>query len=108
MSRVRDELPPATASEALSALTVDELRGLGVGATGEKPRGRKAELVALLAAWLADGSVRRLYESLDEVDRAAVAEATHNGVLGRFSASRFRAKYGRDPGWARSRRSRGR
>ena len=102
MRRVHDELPPATASEALSTLTVDELRGLGVVATGEKPRGRKAELVALLAARLADGGARRFYESLDEVDRAAVAEAAHNRVFGRFDAPRFRAKYGRDPGWGAS------
>ena len=99
MSRVRDELPPATAVEAISGLMVDQLRGLVTAATGIRAQGRKAELVAALAGQLANGGVRRIYESLGEIDRAAVAEATHNHAFGRFDGSRFHAKYGRVPSW---------
>jgi hypothetical protein len=98
MARVRDELPPAKATDALSSLLVDQLRGLAVVATGEVPQGCKAELLARVAASLDGVGVRRTYESLDEIDRAAVAEAAYGG-FGHFDAVRFRAKYGRDPGW---------
>ena len=77
---------------------VDDLRGLASLATGERPRGRKAELVALVARQLAGDGPCRLYERLGEIEQAAVAEAAH-AVDGRFDAARFRAKYGRNPEW---------
>ncbi len=101
MGRTRDELPPATAQEALSALMVDQLRGLAAVATGERPAGRKAELVALVARQLAGDGAMRVYERLGELEQAAAAEAVHTAG-GRFDAVRFRAKYGRDPEWGTS------
>jgi hypothetical protein len=103
MPRAREQLPPPTAAVALAGLTVDVLRTLAVTATGEPGRGRKAELVGSVAAALGGDGPRRLYETLGELERAAVAEAVH-APQGRFDHSRFRAKYGRDPRWGSLRR----
>ncbi|MGI8801161.1 MAG: hypothetical protein ACR2KV_03170 [Solirubrobacteraceae bacterium] len=105
MSRGRDEEPPATASDALGALVVDDLRGLAALAGGGTVQGRKAELVALIAARLAGDGLSRIFAGLGAVEQAAVAEAAH-AADGRFDAARFRSKYGSEPQWgSRDRRS---
>ena len=96
---------PPTATAALAGLTVDALRRLAVPATGETLRGLKSELVASVAATLDGDGPRRMFQTLGEFERAAVAEAVH-APHGRFDHGRFRAKYGGDPRWG-SLRSRG-
>src|SRR3954469_5028230 len=98
MPRTREQPPPATAVAALSGLTVDVLRTLSGAATGHRGGARKAELVASVARALAGDGPRRLYETLGEMERAAVAEAVH-ATDGRFDSTRFRARYGSDPHW---------
>ncbi len=90
-----DELEPLTTREALSLLTVEELKPLAA-LVGEVPA-RKGDLVEAVAATLEKpAAIRALYEGLSDVGQKAVQEATHdpNGVLNR---QRFRAKYGQSP-----------
>ena len=86
-----------TVEEALGNLTVDGLKPLAALVSTSPPK-RKGELVALLARQLEGERLRGLWERLGELERAAVAEVVH-GPERRFSAARFRAKYGRDPDW---------
>lgn len=93
--RADDWIP--TATEALAALRVGELKKLAALVTTSSP-GRKDELVALLLGHLEGDHLRALWERLGELERTAVAEVVH-GVGTRFEPERFRAKYGRDPDW---------
>ena len=79
-------------------MNCEDLKKL-VALVGEKPPTRKAELVAAVARHLDGPRLRALWESLDELQRAAVAEVVHSNSA-RFFVDRFRAKYGRDPNWA--------
>jgi hypothetical protein len=47
---------------------------------------------------LAGERLRTVWQGLDELQQAAVAEVVHADSL-RFDAARFRAKYGKDPNW---------
>ncbi len=90
-----DETQPRTLREALSELTVDELKPLAslVGTTAM----RKGDLVDLLAKALEDREkVRSLYDSRDDLGKKVLQEATHDpeGALDLFM---FKAKYGRTP-----------
>jgi hypothetical protein len=82
---------------ALDSINADELRKL-VALTGQKVPGRKGDMAALIVQHLAGKRLRTVWEGLDELQRAAVAEAVHS-PSSRFDAGRFRAKYGRDPNW---------
>jgi hypothetical protein len=85
-----------TVREALSRLTVEDLRPLAA-LLGQGGQGRKAEWVDRVATPLEDPEqVRALYGQLDDLGRTAVQEAAHDpeGVLHR---ERFRARYGRSP-----------
>ena len=55
-------------------------------------------MAAVIVQHLAGDRLRTVWESLDELQRAAVAETVHSGSA-QFEAARFRAKYGRDPNW---------
>ncbi len=90
-----EELP--TLALALESLNAEELRGL-VALTGGKAPGGKGEMSALIVQHLAGEGLRSVWEDLDELQRAAVAEAVHS-PSSRLSAGVFRAKYGRDPDW---------
>ena len=59
---------------------------------------RKGDIAALILQHLAGERLRSVWEILDELQRAAVAEALHSPSA-QFNASAFRAKYGRDPDW---------
>jgi hypothetical protein len=86
---------PKTLGEALSELTVSELKPL-VAMIGPKTA-RKEDLVRLLAKVLLDPQkLRELYAGLDEMNQRAVQEATHHED-GKLDEIRFRAKYGRTP-----------
>ena len=66
--------------------------------TGEKLPTRKADLAAIIVRRLAGDGLREVWQSLDELQKAAVAEAVH-GDFSRLDTRRFRAKYGNDPDW---------
>jgi len=76
-------------------MTSEELKKLAA-LTKEKPPTRKAELADLIVRHLAGAGLRRVWQSLDDLERAAVAEVVHSSTT-RFHAERFIAKYGRDP-----------
>jgi hypothetical protein len=94
--RRSDSRDPQTIRENLLQLNVEYLKPL-VGLIGENKQGRKEELVQRLATSLGNpNKVRSIYESLNDLGKKAVQEATHDpgGVL---DAQRFRAKYGGSP-----------
>jgi hypothetical protein len=92
-----DESEIPTLDSALAGCSADDLRKLAV-LTGEKPPSRKADIAAVIVRHLAGERLRRIWQGLDELQQAAVAEVVHADSL-RFDAARFRAKYGKDPNW---------
>jgi len=88
-----EELP--TLELALEAMNTDELRKL-VALTGQKVPSRKGDMSALIVQHLAGERLRSVWEGLDELQRAAVAEAV-DSPSSQFNAGLFRAKYGRKP-----------
>ena len=87
-----------TLEVALSeCMGVEDLRMLAA-LTREKLPTRKADLAAVIMRHLGGERLRTVWQSLDELQRAAVAEVVHSSSTA-FSADRFRAKYGRDPIW---------
>ena len=99
MSRYQAEDWIPTVSDALSKLTVGELKQLAALVCSDPLPPRKGNLVALLGERLArEDVVRERWESLGEIQRAAVSEVVH-GYSPRLDRARFRAKYGRDPDW---------
>lgn len=90
-----EEIP--TLELALDSMTADELRKLAA-LTGKKAPSRKGEIAAVIVQHLAGERLRTVWEGLDELQRAAVAEAVHS-PSSQFNAGLFRAKYGGDPDW---------
>jgi hypothetical protein len=90
-----EELP--TLELALEAMNTDELRKL-VALTGQKVPSRKGDMSALIVQHLAGERLRSVWEGLDELQRAAVAEAV-DSPSSQFNAGLFRAKYGRETDW---------
>jgi len=66
--------------------------------TGEKLPNGKRDLAAVVIRHLAGERLRTVWQCLDELQQAAVAEVVHSEST-QFPAGRFRAKYGRDPNW---------
>jgi len=97
MSYQFDDERTATLETALGWKTADDLRKLAA-LTGEKVPSRKSDIAALIVRHLAGEGLRTVWESLDEIQRAAVAEAVHS-PSSVFHAGLFRAKYGQDPDW---------
>ncbi len=93
-----DEIP--NLETALGSLTVEDLKKLAA-LTGEKVPIRKDALVAVIVNYLAGDRLRKVWDGLDELQQAAVAEAVYS-PFSRFEAGFFRAKYGREPDWGRS------
>ncbi len=90
-----------TLEVALSTgLSVQELKWLAA-LTGKKLPARKAELVAVIVKHLAGEGLKRAWQGLDELQRAAVTEVVH-ASSDRFQHESFRAKYGKDPSWGRA------
>ncbi len=78
-------------------MKASELRKLA-SLTGARLPTRKEELVEVIVAHLAGNRLRTVFESLDELQKAAVAEVVHSDDTF-FAADRFRAKYGSNPSW---------
>ena len=82
---------------ALESMNSDNLRKLAA-LTGERVPTKKQDMADIIARHLEGERLRMVWECLDELQRAAVAEVVHS-TSDRFNAARFRAKYGRDPNW---------
>ena len=101
MPRGKRNVQPEALQDILDNYTVPNLRKLAGLLESGLPT-RKDDLVALIARHLGDAArLRQLWQSLDRLQQAAVAEALH--ASGRFNADRFCARYGRDPDWGTSR-----
>lgn len=87
-----------TVKEGLNFHTVDEIKKLlGLLPIQDKPT-RKAELVDAVANYLLGPGLKTQWQDLDELQRAAVAEALYR-TGGRHEAEQFKAKYGALPQW---------
>ena len=84
--------------QVLEKHTVDMLRTLiNLVADRNIPK-RKADLVEFLSRQLAGERLKKLWERLDRLQQAAVAESVH-GADSSFHALHFQAKYGELPNW---------
>ncbi len=85
-----------TLKDALTRLTVPELKDLVNHIQGAETAGRKDELIDRILAAMTGHGLKATWTKLDETQQAAVAEAIHH-PLGEYSEQRFRAKYQRVP-----------
>jgi len=81
----------------LEQLTVDELKPLAA-LTGAPLPTRKAELARVVTTFLEGDGLRDVFDRLDELQQAAVAEVVH-GPDSQFHPARFVAKYRQPPSW---------
>jgi len=81
-------------------MNVDDLRKLAKH-THQKIPSRKADIAAVIKRHLDGKRLKAVWQGLDELQRAAVAEVVHSRST-RFPADRFYAKYGRSPNWGTS------
>lgn len=88
----------STVTEALSQRNVDYLKKLLNLLPVSQKLTRKDDLVKEIATHLQGKKLRVLWESLDPLQQAAVAEATYS-IDGQFQALPFEAKYGSQPHW---------
>jgi hypothetical protein len=88
----------ATLSETLFNETVQTLKRLAALVQPSRLPTRKTELVELLTEQLQGERLRNLWNQLDELQQAAVAETVY-GQDSLFHADRFLAKYGTSPDW---------
>lgn len=103
MPRGTRELQPELLEEFLYDYTVPILKKLAKLLTSNLPT-RKAEIVAVIQREMEDPDrLRQLWQSLDTLQQAAVAEVVHS-PSGHFDAAGFQAKYGGDPDWGQMRR----
>ena len=85
-----------TITEALNKQTVDQLKQLLPHlSTSQRPT-RKAEIIALIEQHLQGKKLQSLWQQLDSLQQAAVAEVVHS-LDSQFDAGRFQAKYGALP-----------
>ena len=78
-------------------MTANQLSKLASLHGGPVPT-RKAEIADLIVKHLEGHQLRAVWQSLDELQKAAVAEVVHSEST-EFPADRFHAKYGRAPSW---------
>lgn len=87
-----------TLQEALTSnLNVDDLKRLAA-LIGQALPTRKPELVSVIVRHLHGDGLHAEWESLDPIQKAAVAEVVHSGST-RLYLDRFQAKYGQGPDW---------
>jgi len=78
-------------------MNADDLKKLAKH-TKQKIPTRKADIAAVIMRHLDGERLETVWQSLDELQRAAVAEVAHSSST-KFLADRFHAKYGRGPNW---------
>ena len=87
-----------TVAEGLNIRTADDLKKmLQLLPIQTKPT-RKAELVDAIAGYLLGPGLKKLWQELDQLQQAAVAEAVYL-TGGCYQAGQFQAKYGALPQW---------
>ncbi len=89
-----------TVEAALENTNLDVVKMLAA-LTPEQVPSRKADAAAVIVRFLGGEGLRKVWEGLDELQKAAVSETIHSGSA-RFDGVRFRAKYGKDPNWGTS------
>lgn len=87
-----------TVVEGLNIRTVDDLKKMLQLLPMQAKPTRKAELVEAIAAHLLGPGLKKLWQELDQLQQAAVAEAVYL-TEGRHQAEQFQAKYGSLPQW---------
>jgi len=86
-----------TLQAALERMNADDLKKLAKH-TRQKVPTRKADIAAVIMRYLEGEGLQMVWQCLDELQQAAVAEVVHsNSTL--FQADQFQAKYGRHPNW---------
>lgn len=88
---------PTLAKALFEFMNVDDLKRLA-GLTKARLPTRKADLAAVIVQHLEGERLREVWQGLDELQRAAIAEVVHSDSP-QFNADRFRAKYGQDANW---------
>ncbi|MCK4305001.1 MAG: hypothetical protein KAY24_12255 [Candidatus Eisenbacteria sp.] len=91
------ELPETLSAALQNSMNVAQLRRL-VRLLGKKMPSRKTELEQLIMSEMAGMKLNAIWEQLDTLQQAAVAEAVH-GPDGCFRQAQFRAKYRANPEW---------
>ncbi|MBI2467286.1 MAG: helicase-associated domain-containing protein [Candidatus Rokubacteria bacterium] len=86
---------PTLAVALAEHMNADELKVLATLTKTRAPT-RKAELVEHIREYLEGDRLRTVWQGLDDLQKAAVAEVVHSSDT-TFPAERFRAKYGRLP-----------
>jgi hypothetical protein len=87
-----------TVKEGLNFRTVDEIKKLLGLLPIQNQATRKADLIDTIANYLLGSGLKTLWQDLDELQQAAVAEALYL-TGGRHEAAQFKAKYGALPQW---------
>jgi hypothetical protein len=87
-----------TVTEGLNFHIVDEIKKLLGLLPIQNKATRKADLIDTIAHYLLGPGLKTLWQDLDELQQAAVAEALYL-TGGRHEAGQFKAKYGALPQW---------
>ena len=87
-----------TVKEGFNFRTVDEIKKLLGLLPIQTQATRKADLIDTIANYLLGSGLKTLWQDLDELQQAAVAEALYL-TGGRHEAAQFKAKYGALPQW---------
>jgi len=88
-----------TLVSALETLTVEDLKTLHAIFYALKKPVHKADLIAMLASHYEGDGLVQIWQRLDDLQKAAVAEVVHSeGYY--HNAARFVAKYGESPQWS--------
>jgi hypothetical protein len=88
-----------TLVDALSRLSVSDLKPLVAWLPEVPPSGRKDDLIGTIMRGLSPSGLSLLWAGLDELQRLAVAEALY-ATDGVFDSDRFSAKHGRLPAFS--------
>lgn len=78
-------------------MNADDLKKLAKHTSQAIPT-RKAAIAAVIKRYLDGERLKAVWQGLDDLQRAAVAEVVHSNST-HFPADRFAAKYGRTPNW---------
>jgi len=82
--------------QALEVKTVDELKKLCALLSFDQKLTRKADLVTAILQQIEGAKIQKIWQQLDELQKAAVAEVVHSAG-NNYNADAFAAKYGQNP-----------
>ena len=92
-----DERIPTLEVALTEYMNADDLKQLAKH-TNQKIPTRKADIAAVIKLHLDGERLKIVWQGLDDLQRAAVAEVVHSSSS-HFLGDRFAAKYGRNPNW---------